>query len=180
LPRITPLASGWDTTSLLVLHHFLDVGADVRLFPLPACVRQSAEYGAGHSVACSQPRTMALPLQWWLRLGLASSRTPLQNHDTHANLSIRADASECRAEVGPCRCLPGRLAPMRHRHHQQPLAGPGRGTEVPGVGADSRRPIRRVRRAARRPESRSPAPTRPRRRHSAERPLYMRCLDPLF
>jgi hypothetical protein len=106
---------------------------------------------------------MALPLQWWLRLGLASSRTPLQNHDTHANLPIRADASERRAEVGPCRCLPGRLAPMWHRHHQQPLTGPGRGTEVPGVGADSRRPIRRVRRAARRPESRPPARTRPRR-----------------
>ena len=35
---------------------------------------------------------------------------------------------------------PGRLAPMQHRHHQQPLAEPGSGTEVPGVGADSRRP----------------------------------------
>src|ERR1700681_3390563 len=37
-------------------------------------------------------RTMALSLQWylqwWLRLGLASSRMPLQNHDAHANLPI--------------------------------------------------------------------------------------------
>ena len=69
---------------------------------------------------------------------------------------------------------------MRHRHHQQPLAGPGRGTEVPGVGADSRRPIRRVRRAARRPESRSPARARPRRSDRRNVPSIMRCLDPLF
>ncbi len=60
---------------------------------------------------------------------------------------------------------------MRHRHHQQLRSEPGRGTEVPGVGADSRRPFRHVRRAARRPESRSPDAPGPADRSAARSPL---------
>lgn len=72
----------------------------------------------------------------------------------------------------------GRLAPMRHRHHQQLLAEPGSGTEVPSRGGQSASG-RCVRRAARRPESRSFARSRPGRFLGSGVPS-MRFLDPRF
>ena len=71
---------------------------------------------------------------------------------------------------------PDRLAQMRHRHHQQPLAEPGSGTEVPSRGGQSSS-VSRVRRAARRPEPRSFVRSSPRRFLGGAFPS-MRFLDP--
>ena len=96
---------------------------------------------------------------------MASSWTPLR--ELRLPRAIRT-----RAHNFP----PDRLAPMRHRHHQQPLAEPGSGTEVPSRGGQSSS-VRPVRQAARRSESRLFARTRPRRLLGEAVPS-MRFLDP--
>jgi hypothetical protein len=67
---------------------------------------------------------------------------------------------------------PGRLTPMRHRHHRDsPLKGPAVGTEVPSRGGQSSS-VRRMRRGARRPESRPFPRSRPRQMVGGAFPLY--------
>ena len=165
--------------------------------PLWGGRKGTTERGAPSSLFVAAPES-AVPLLW-LRLGLASSWTPLRDLVPHQSSwsrvrsrsrvrvrsralafgrCVRIQKSRANGEVVTATFSSGRLAPMRHRLHQQLLAEPDSGTEVPSRGGQSAS-VRCVRRAARRPESRPFARSRPGRFLGPAFPS-MRFLDPRF
>jgi hypothetical protein len=112
----------------------------------------------------------ASPSPWWLRLGLASSRTPLRDHDDRVNdHSCRPPECSGRSWIveSPAR------SPRADAASPSSAAPRGRagGPKSQGRGGQSSS-VRRVRRAARRPESRSFARSRPFRVVGKGVPLY--------
>jgi hypothetical protein len=114
----------------------------------------------------------------WLRLGLASSRTPLRAQNDNAK--ERGLGAKIVAQKGS---LSASQAVSR-RCGIATIDSPFRGQAVGPkslVGADSRRPFSCVCRAARRPESRPCKRRSPRRSLGGAFPcLMIRYLDPLF
>ncbi len=133
--------SPFPTPPVLLVHEHADT---LRLFPLPA--RKRPETGIRSRTlrrACSVAAPNGVPLPKGRRLGPGVIvDAPTDSGRQRERTSRRRERPRRREIV---ECPPGRLAPMRDRRHQQPLAGPGRGAEAPWVGAVSRRPVRRVR-----------------------------------
>ncbi len=112
----------------------------LRLFPLPACKRPGKrntepDTPSGLFVAAHDGVSPAT-------LGPGVIMDAPTDSGRQREMTSRRRKQPRRGEI--VEVPPGRLAPMRDRRHQQPLAGPGSGTEVPWVGAVSRRPIGRV------------------------------------
>ena len=142
--------------------------ADLRLFPLPAsdvAVSGITEPGAPSSLFVAAHSGASPPTVATLRLGVIMDAPSRTQNDTRLQSRVPRSRQVASRRYG--------IAIIG-----SPLAEPGSGTEVPSRGGQSSS-VRRVRRAARRPESRSLARSRPRRLLSDAFPS-MRFLDPRF